>query len=290
MVILEVPVKEQVVKEQVVKKDLDGNGAVERGVAAWSDRADEGLSDWIAQEVPVAIVYNGISHAVMMASPLDLEAFVLGFSLTEGIVESARDIYSTDIVRQENGIEVLLEISSKCFMNLKTRRRNLSGRSGCGICGIESLEQIQQQINPVEATFGISHVAINNATRSILDHQPLQEVTGAVHGAAWCDQQGNIALVCEDVGRHNALDKLVGTLWPAGNFDLPGFLLMSSRASFEILNKAAKAGIAVVVAMSAPTSLAIDIANKTGITLVGFSRQGRHVVYANSQRIIETSD
>jgi formate dehydrogenase accessory protein FdhD len=278
------------VKEEFLEEKLDQTGAVERPVAAWSGRNDKGLSspnDWIAQEVPVAIVYNGISYAVMMASPLDLEAFALGFSLTEGIVGAVHDIYSTDVVVQEKGIEVALSISNKCFMNLKNRRRNLSGRSGCGICGVESLEQVQQQIKPVEATFSVSHAAIELATQGILNHQPLQELTGAVHGAAWCDQEGNIVLVCEDVGRHNALDKLVGVLWPQDKFELPGFLLMSSRASFEILNKAAKAGIAVVVAMSAPTSLAIEIANKTGITLVGFSRQGRHVIYANNERIIE---
>ena len=211
----------------------------------------------------------------------------LSFSLTEGIINRAEDIYAIDVVAQENGIEVALTISSRSFMQLKNRRRNLTGRTGCGICGAESLEQIRPVLAVVNTQLSIDHAAINRATADLATYQPLQALTGAFHGAAWCDVEGNIVRVCEDVGRHNALDKLIGLLWPSNMLKQPGFLLMSSRASYEIVQKAAKAGIAVVVAVSAPTSLAVDIADEAGITLVGFSRQHRHVVYTHSQRLTE---
>ncbi len=186
-------------------------------------------------------------------------------------------------------------------MQLKSRRRNLTGRTGCGICGSQSLEQVRPELNKVQSDFIITHMAINRATAALATHQPLQVLTGALHGAAWCDADGNIINTCEDVGRHNALDKLVGLLssnhienqklsqkeYPQPVFQQAGFLLISSRASYEIVQKAAKASIAIVVAVSAPTSLAIEIAEEAGITLIGFSRQSRHVVYTHGHRLTE---
>lgn len=265
----------------------DQGGAVDRKVSVWSSQSHQKQSDLVAQEVAVALVYNGVSHAVMMASPLQLEEFALGFSLTEGIIQRAKDIYSIDIVEQKNGIELALTISSERFMQLKTRRRNLTGTTGCGICGAQSLDQVRLALPRVDSPFSISHNAINRATADLALHQPLQTLTGAVHGAAWCDSEGNILRLCEDVGRHNALDKLIGSLWSDNSMLQPGFLLMSSRASYEIVQKAAKAGISMVVALSAPTSLAIDIADEAGITLVGFSRQHRHVAYTHEQRLTQ---
>lgn len=278
---------EPAVKKEETGKVGDAIGAVERSVAVWPKEAAPACVDSIAQEVAVALVYNGVSHAVMMASPVQLEAFALGFSLTEGIINKADDIYATEIVQRERGIEVELTISSQCFMNLKNRRRTLTGRSGCGICGAESLEQVRPQLEAVNADFSISHAAINRATSELAAHQPLQSLTGAVHGAAWCDADGGIVGVCEDVGRHNALDKLIGSLWSDSVLQQPGFILISSRASYEIVQKAAKAGIAIVAAVSAPTSLAIDIAEEAGITLVGFSRQDRHVAYSHAARLTQ---
>jgi formate dehydrogenase accessory protein FdhD len=278
---------ERAVSKKSVDSIKEQLGAVERVVSVWPNDVDHQRCDLIAQEVAVALVYNGVSHAVMMASPLDLEAFALGFSLTEGIINQAEDIYAIDILEQEKGIEVALTISSQCFMGLKTRRRNLTGRSGCGLCGAESLNQVRSYLEPITTQFFISHSAINRATSVLAAYQPLQELTGAVHGAAWCDPDGNITRVCEDVGRHNALDKLIGLHWGKGFFHKPGFLLISSRGSYEIVQKAAKAGIAVVVAVSAPTSLAIDIAKETGITLIGFSRQDRHVAYTHDHRLTD---
>jgi len=262
-------------------------GAVERKVTIWQSKAIEHCNDIIAEEVAIAIVYNGISHAVMMASPLELEVFAIGFSLTEGIIEKPQDIFAIDIVTQAQGIEVALTISNRSFMQLKTRRRNLTGRTGCGICGAESLAHVRSELALINNQFSITHTTINMATSNLAVYQPLQASTGAVHGAAWCDEAGNIIRVCEDIGRHNALDKLIGSLWSNNTFQQKGFLLMSSRASYEIVQKAAKAGIAIVVAVSAPTSFAINIASEVGITLIGFSRKARHVVYSHPQRLIE---
>lgn len=262
---------------------------VRRPVEVWPVDKNASSSDSIARETAVALVYNGVSHAVMMATPLNLEAFARGFSLTEGIVESPEDIYEIRINEVELGIEVALTISSQCFMKLKDRRRNLSGRTGCGLCGAESLQQVRLPLAPVTADFSISHTAIDRATRALSKHQPLQTLTGALHAAAWCDVEGNLLQVCEDVGRHNALDKLIGMLWqqPLGAALAPaGCLLISSRASYEILQKSAMVNIGVVVAMSAPTSLAIDIARQVDITLIGFSRENRHIVYSNSRCLV----
>jgi FdhD protein len=262
-------------------------GAVVRDVSVWPSAADLDQNDAVAEEVAVALVYNGISHAVMMATPCQLPEFALGFSLTESIIENAQDIHGIDITEHDNGTEIALTISSRSFAQLKNRRRNLTGRTGCGICGAESLEQVRAPLDKIQSHFQVAHVAIHRASTTLVAHQPLQGLTGAVHGAAWCDPQGNILAVCEDVGRHNALDKLIGLLWSDDTLKQPGFLLISSRASYEIVQKAAKAGIAVVVAVSAPTTLAIDIAHETGVTLVGFSRQNRHVGYTHIQRLIK---
>ncbi|MCI2284932.1 formate dehydrogenase accessory sulfurtransferase FdhD [Colwellia sp. MSW7] len=265
-----------------VKEQL---GLVKQNVNVWQNNAVDRCADLIAQEVAVALVYNGISHAVMMVSPTALENFAIGFSLTEGIINRTDEIYAIDIIEQEKGIEIALTISSRRFIQLKGRRRSLTGRTGCGICGAESLEQVKVPLESVVSNFTIEHAAINQATVNLARHQPLQKLTGAVHGATWCDIDGNVIHVCEDVGRHNALDKLIGLLWSDHVLRQPGFLLISSRASYEIVQKAAKAGIAIIAAVSAPTTLAINIADETGITLIGFSRQNRHVVYSHAYRL-----
>ncbi|MGK0500259.1 MAG: formate dehydrogenase accessory protein FdhD [Oceanicoccus sp.] len=250
--------------------------ALKRKVAVWSAGPDTS-EDMVAEEVPVALVYNGISHAVMMTTPAELEAFALGFSLTEAIIDKPDDIYSIELIPQQQGIEVALEISSQCFMRLKNMRRSLVGRTGCGVCGAESLQQIFKPAKQTPSTdFKVSHRAIDLAVSRFSDYQPLQALTGAVHAAAWCD-----------VGRHNALDKLIGALWQQAVFQQPGFLLISSRASYEMLQKAASVGIAVVAAVSAPTSLAVDIAQASGITLLGFCRDKRQVAYSHQYRLTD---
>jgi formate dehydrogenase accessory protein FdhD len=268
---------------------IDREAITETSVSLWQQQHAINKADYVATETAVALVYNGVSHVVMMASPVDLEAFALGFSLTEAIVASAEDVYDICTRELEEGIEVAITISNQCMEQLKGKRRNLSGRTGCGLCGAESLKQVRLPVNKVIADFSVNHKAINKAVTELPEYQPMQGKTGALHGAAWCDTSGSILQLVEDVGRHNALDKLIGKCIKNNKleFNQPGFVLISSRASYEILQKSAMVNIGMVVAASAPTSLAISIANEANITLVGFARQNRHVVYTNTHRLIE---
>ncbi|NIC05286.1 formate dehydrogenase accessory sulfurtransferase FdhD [Billgrantia bachuensis] len=242
------------------------------------DGSAERLEDSIAVETPVALVYNGISHAVMMATPADLEDFALGFSFTEGILEAPEELYGIEVREEAAGIAVHLDIAAQRFMELKQRRRSLAGRTGCGLCGTESLEQAIRPVASVTAP-RVEDAAIQHALDALKWHQPLQRETGATHGAAWCDLDGQILLAREDVGRHNALDKLIGAMLKRRFDPHHGFVLVSSRASYEMVQKSASAGIGCLVAVSASTSLAIEQARQSGLKLVGFARPGRHVIY-----------
>jgi FdhD protein len=244
-----------------------------------SPSQSEQTCDSIAREVPVALVYNGISHAVMMATPTNLEEMALGFSLSEGILERAGELYDCTIEAAPEGISVEMRIASQRLAGLQRRRRNLAGRTGCGLCGTESLAEALRPVSPVVAPL-LTDAAVQRALAALRTHQPLQAATGASHGAAWCNLQGDILLLREDVGRHNALDKLIGALLQQGQ-DIPadGFVLVSSRASYEMVQKSCAVGIGALVAVSAPTSLAIDYAREAGQLLIGFARTGRHVIY-----------
>ncbi|ELY6246916.1 formate dehydrogenase accessory sulfurtransferase FdhD [Cronobacter universalis] len=240
--------------------------------------------DWLAEEVPVALVYNGISHVVMMASPKDLEIFALGFSLSEGIVESSHEIYGMDIIHGCNGIEIQVEISSRRFMGLKARRRNLAGRTGCGVCGVEQLNDIVRPLAPLPFTQTFSLDNLDGALRQLASVQPVGELTGCTHAAAWLTPQGDIAGGHEDVGRHVALDKLLGRR--AREAWQQGAVLVSSRASYEMVQKAATCGVEILFAVSAATTLAVEVAERCNLTLVGFSRPGRATIYTHPQRLI----
>lgn len=246
----------------------------------------DGERNWVAEELPVAICYNGLSHVVMMATPRHCRELAVGFSLSEGIVDSLADIYGIEDSDGPDGLEVDLEISAACFQRLRQQRRHLAGRTGCGLCGRESLGAQDFQVPRVAGDLRLGHAAIQFALDQLAQRQPLHSLTGGVHGAAWCAVDGAIGLLMEDVGRHNALDKLIGSRLISRRDD-PGFVLVSSRASYEIIQKSARAGIAVVVAVSAPTSLAVAMAQASGITLVAFARAGRHSVYSHGQRITE---
>jgi len=240
-------------------------------------------TDFVATETAVAMVYNGISHVVMMATPTDLEEFALGFSLSEGILTSPNQLLDCEEIKTEKGIELALTITAEPLAKLKERRRNLVGRTGCGLCGAESLEQAITTPNSISAELSISHKALQRAIAALGGEQQLQQQTGAVHGAAWCNTQGEILLLREDVGRHNALDKVLGAI--SKQDPIEGFVLVTSRASYEMVSKTASANIPLLAAVSAPTSLAIELAETAGLTLVGFSRTGRHVIYGHGQRI-----
>jgi FdhD protein len=245
------------------------------------------VDDRIAVEVPVALTYNRVSHVVMMATPSDLEDFGLGFSLTEGLIGAPQDLLSTRIIPRTGGLELAMTIGEAWFDRLSVQRRNMAGRTGCGLCGAENIEQALRYPQPVGRTLQLSNSALQRAVSALERHQPLQADTGASHGAAWCSPEGRILQLREDVGRHNALDKLIGSLFRGGFEPSAGFALVSSRASYEMVYKAAAAGIEVIVAVSAPTTLAVEFANSSGVTLVGFARPGRHNVYTFSDRIVD---
>ncbi|MCB5191542.1 formate dehydrogenase accessory sulfurtransferase FdhD [Methylobacillus arboreus] len=244
------------------------------------------VEDRVAEEVPVAMIYNGISHAVMLATPDDLADFALGFSLCEGILSSARDLYDMEIVHRVNGIELQMEIASENFLHLKERRRSMAGRTGCGLCGSESLDQAIRIPNRIQAhDIHFDAEAIYLAQRNMQTLQALQGRTGATHACAWVNPEGEVLMVREDVGRHNALDKLIGAR-ARQQQQTAGFVLTSSRASYEMVQKAASADIPMLVAISAPTGLAIRMAQGCGVTLVGFARKQQHVVYSCPERLL----
>jgi len=240
-------------------------------------------TDWLAEEVPVALVYNGISHVVMMASPKDLEAFALGFSLSEGIIENPVEIYGMDVSPSCNGIEVQIELSSRRFMGLKERRRALAGRTGCGVCGVEQLNDIGRPVPPLSFTQTFALENLDAALKKMRDYQPVGELTGCTHAALWLDPDGQILDGREDIGRHVALDKMLGIR--SRNPWQNGAALVSSRASYEMVQKAAMCGIEILFAVSAATSLAVEVAQRTNLTLVGFNRPGRATVYTHPERL-----
>lgn len=241
--------------------------------------------DQLAEEVPVAFEYNGISHAVMMATPADLEEFALGFSVSEGIVSSASEIYDIDTDHGEDGITLRIRLSNAAFSMLKERRRTLAGRTGCGLCGTESLAQVLRQMPSIQGAPHLPPAGIHRALAGLKASQPLHNATGGMHAAAWCSSQGELVEVMEDVGRHNALDKLIGVMIQSKADMQDGFALITSRASVEMVQKAATARMSALVAVSAPTALAVRVAEQCGLTLIAFARGDECVGYANAQHI-----
>ncbi|UOO83062.1 formate dehydrogenase accessory sulfurtransferase FdhD [Uruburuella testudinis] len=237
--------------------------------------------DILAEETPVALVYNGIAHVVLMATPADLAELALGFSLSEGILQHAGQAYDIEVKQACNGIEVHLEIASAQFQALKARRRSMSGRTGCGLCGIDSLAAIPTELPQVVRNGNIRATDIQTALNHLQSHQHLRSQTGAVHGAAWV-VGGEIQYLFEDVGRHNALDKLLGFGARQALDWQQGFALISSRASYEMIAKAAMLGIGCVVAVSAPTALAVRLAEQSGITLAGFAKPHQFSIYSHT--------
>jgi FdhD protein len=243
--------------------------------------------EWLAEETPVALVYNGISHAVMMATPTDLADFALGFSLTEGILGSRDELLDLEIETGPAGITVQLSITARRIVRLKERRRTLIGRTGCGLCGTESLHEAIRPVAPVADGPQVTPAAIERAMQALSANQPLNLATGATHAAAWCDLSGQLLRVREDVGRHNALDKLIGAIvaTPPPGADRAGFVVITSRASFEMVHKCASVGISVLAAISAPTRLAVELAGRANLTLLGYVRGQRATVYHGAQRL-----
>ncbi len=239
------------------------------------------FDDAVIEEVPIALLYNGSSYAVMMATPTDLPDFALGFALTEGIVASPDEFGLVDWVRSEHGIALHAAIPQARYDGLGERARSLFGRSGCGLCGTETLEAAIRIVRRVASDASFSAATIADGLQQLSARQPLNRRCGGAHAAGYVNASG--ILVREDVGRHNALDKLAGAL--ATSPSTEGFLVITSRASYEIVHKSAAIGIAVIAAMSAPTDLAIRLADEAGITLIAFARGDAMTVYAHPQRL-----
>jgi formate dehydrogenase accessory protein FdhD len=250
-----------------------------------SDRRREVL-DRVIEEAPVALVYNGVPFAVMMATPCDLEDFALGFALSEGIVASPGEFELVEALKTDRGISLQGLIPGERFVALQRRKRSLSGRSGCGLCGIESLEEAVRPTPRVANGPDLDRATIAAGMRRLAQAQPLNAATGGAHAAAFISREHS-PVVREDVGRHNALDKLIGALarTPGSPPVAAGFLAITSRASWEIVHKTAHAGMAVIAAISAPTSLAIEAADAAGITLIAFARDDSMNIYTHAARI-----
>ena len=265
-------------------------GFVRRAVLRWRAGVTERADDAIAEEVPIAFVYNDEPHVVMMATPCDLEDLALGFSLSEALIGASAELSGIDVHNLVEGIELRLRVPPARAEALRRRRRNLVGRTGCGLCGAQVLEDALRQPARVGAGPSIDARVLAGALAQLHECQPLNVATGATHAAAWFEVGGTLVLLREDVGRHNALDKLVGALVRAGIDVNEGFLVVTSRASYEMVQKAATAGITLLAAISAPTALAIQLAEQAGLTLIGFARGDSHVVYAHPQRIAENAE
>ncbi len=258
---------------------------ISRSVAAsriaFDSAAPRDLLRSVPVEHPVNIIYGNVPYAVMMATPADLEDFAIGFSLTEGIIEKADEIRRVTVEDGDKGALVTVELTPGRFRQHLARGRNLAGRTGCGVCGVEKLDDLPEAGRVSGIAASISRNAISAAVRALDEHQPLNDITHAVHGAAWCAADGAILQVREDVGRHNALDKLIGALLRGGVDPAEGFLLITSRCSFEMVEKTARFGARLLVAVSAPTSLALERARALGVGVVAIARRDGALDFTN---------
>lgn len=249
-------------------------------VISYKGRSSEEKIDYLISEEPIQFIYNGIPHLVMMCTPEYLTDLAYGFSFTEGIVQSAQQILSVEIKETDAGIELHIEIEPVLMSRLAGNQRKMSARTGCGVCGVESLSLVEKTLSVLERSVPLDYESIQNALSKSYDMQDYGRETGASHAAFLCKRNGDIMMAREDVGRHVALDKLIGAIIQK-NYDRDHvFILMSSRASFEIVQKTIAANISALVTMSAPTDKAVHLAHKYRLSLWGFARKGRVNFYA----------
>jgi FdhD protein len=259
--------------------------STEVSVERWTRGELTHQTDQVAEEIPVALVYHGVPHVVMLATPANLEDFAVGFTLSEGLVATPDEIRSVEVALGEGVADVRVTVAWERFSALLQRRRNLTGRTGCGLCGAETAEDAIRELERVGPGPEVSTADLHDAIEQLGSLQPINARTGSVHAAAWVLPGKGIQLVREDVGRHNALDKAIGALVRAGTDFGSGYMLITSRASFEMVQKSATVGICFLAALSAPTAFAVRLAGTTGLTLVAFARSDRHVVYAHPGRL-----
>ena len=254
-------------------------------VERWSAGALSHAEDAVAEEQPVALVYHDVPHVVMLATPADLEDYAVGFTLSEGLVANYGEIRGVSVTYGRGVADVHISVAWERFTALLQRRRNLAGRTGCGLCGAETASDAIREVAAVPAGVSVSAAQLHQAIEELKGRQPINARTGSVHAAAWVLPDAGIQVVREDVGRHNALDKTIGALARNGADFAAGYMLITSRASYEMVQKCATMGIPMLVALSAPTAFAVRLAQRSGLTLVAFARADRHVVYAHPQRL-----
>jgi FdhD protein len=254
-------------------------------IERWTRGSLVRTTDQVAEEMPVALVYHDVPHVVMLATPADLEDYAYGFTLSEALVARADEIRGVEVVQGEQSADVKITVAWERFTQLLQRRRNLTGRTGCGLCGAETAEDAIRECAPVRAAVTTSAGELHQSIAQLGTRQPINARTGSVHAAAWVLPGSGIQLVREDVGRHNALDKTIGALARTGADFAAGYMLITSRASYEMVQKCATLGIGLLVALSAPTAFAVRLAERSGVTLVAFARADQHVVYAHPQRL-----
>ena len=259
--------------------------SAEVAVQRWTRGTLARATDLVAEEMPVALVYHDVPHVVMLATPADLEDYAVGFTLSEGLVAGAGEIRGVEVIQGEASADVKISVAWERFTQLLQRRRNLTGRTGCGLCGAERAEDAIRECQPVPAGVTITAAELHETMAQLAARQPINARTGSVHAAAWVVPGKGIQVVREDVGRHNALDKTIGALARAEADFAAGYMLITSRASYEMVQKCATVGIALLVALSAPTAFAVRLAERSGLTLVAFARADQHVIYAHPHRL-----
>ncbi|TPG59073.1 formate dehydrogenase accessory sulfurtransferase FdhD [Roseomonas nepalensis] len=252
-----------------------------------ADGAGRAIQRPVPEEVPVSLVYSSVPFAVMMLTPGDLEDFAYGFSLTEGVVADAAGIREVAISAEERGLRLDIRLAPSDLTAHLSRRRSIAGRTGCGLCGIEELDQMPRAARPEAPAPAIDVAAIRRALASLEASQPLNDETRAVHAAAFAAADGTLVAVREDVGRHNALDKLAGALMRGGVATGAGFVVVTSRCSFELVEKTASIGARTLVAISAPTALALDRARALDMNLVAVARRDTVAVFHGMDRVTE---
>jgi FdhD protein len=254
-------------------------------VRRWRGGVWQQADDSVAAEVPVALSYNSIPHVVMMATPRDLEDMGVGFTISESLIGEYSELRGVELDVTSGAYELRLSVAGSRLGEMLQRRRNLTGRTGCGVCGAETIEDAIRRPPPVPQGGETSREQLVAALRRLRELQPLGALAGSLHAAAWVTWEGDVQLVREDVGRHNALDKLIGARLRSGHGFVDGYAMVTSRASYEMVQKAATLGIRMLVAVSAPTSLGVELARDCGLTLVGFAREEQQVVYSHPQRL-----
>ena len=240
----------------------------------------------VATEVPIQVLFGGVPFGIMMATPADLEDFAYGFSLTEGVVAAPGEIRAVSIESADGAVRVAVDVAGARLQAHLARKRAMTGRTSCGLCGVEDLAALPRAAIPAGHAPQIALRAIERALDALDGHQHLNAATRAVHGAAWATRDGDVLAAREDVGRHNALDKLIGACLRAGHDPASGFIVVTSRASFEMVEKAATFGCRTLVAISAPTALAIDRARALDVTLVGIARRDSVTLFHGAERIL----